>query len=115
MIQIQLLVKHIKKLGESNAQYIQVRKDLLDSSKVQAIDTAIKGSLFIDKLEDAVGDRIDSIGTYKDYGPKNEVYLKADTTNNKTQGVAFNINGYSSEKNKVFIGLKSPTGKECNS
>lgn len=100
--------KAYKEAGESNAQYIQVRKDLLDSSKVQAIDTAIKGSLFIDKLGAGTID----IGTYKDYGPKNEVYLKADTTNNKTQGVAFNINGYSSEKNKVFIGLKSPTGKE---
>ena len=100
--------KAYKEAGESDAQYIQVRKDLLDSSKVQAIDTAIKGSLFIDKSEEGITD----IGTYKDYGPKNEVYLKADTTNNKTQGVAFNINGYSSEKNKVFIGLKSPTGKE---
>lgn len=100
--------KAYKEAGESNAQYIQVRKDLLDRSKVQAINTSIQGSLFIDKLGAGTID----IGTYKDYGPKNEVYLKADTTNNKTQGVAFNINGYSSEKNKVFIGLKSPTGKE---
>ncbi len=100
--------KAYKEAGESNAQYIQVRKDLLDSSKVQAIDTAIQGSLFIDKL----GAGTTEIGTYKDYGPKNEVYLKSDTEKNKIQGVAFNINGYSSEKNKVFIGLKSPTGKE---
>lgn len=91
--------------GESNAQYIQVRKDLLDSSKVQAIDTKIQGSLFIDKSEDTVGDRSNNIGTYKDYGPKNEVYLKKD------QGVAFTINNYNSSKNKVFIGLKSPTGQ----
>ena len=100
--------KAYKEAGESNAQYIQVRKDLLDSSKVQAIDTAIQGSLFIDKL----GAGTTEIGTYKDYGPKNEVYLKADTTNKKTQGVVFNINGYDSDNNKVFIGLKSPTGKE---
>lgn len=97
--------KAYEEANESNAQYIQVRKDLLDSSKVQAIDTAIKGSLFIDKSEDTVGDRSDSIGTYKEYGPKNEVYLKKD------QGVAFTINNYNSNKNKVFIGLKSPTGK----
>ena len=97
--------KAYEEAGESNAQYIQVRKDLLDSSKVQAIDTAIKGSLFIDKSEDTVGDRSNSIGTYKEYGPKNEVYLKKD------QGVAFTINNYNSNKNKVFIGLKSPTGK----
>ena len=97
--------KAYEEANESNAQYIQVRKDLLDRSKVQAIDTAIKGSLFIDKSEDTVGDRSDSIGTYKEYGPKNEVYLKKD------QGVAFTINNYNSNKNKVFIGLKSPTGK----
>ena len=97
--------KAYEEANESNAQYIQVRKDLLDSSKVQAIDTAIKGSLFIDKSEDTVGDRSGSIGTYKEYGPKNEVYLKKD------QGVAFTINNYNSNKNKVFIGLKSPTGK----
>ena len=98
--------KAYEEANESNAQYIQVRKDLLDSSKVQAIDTAIKGSLFIDKSEDTVGDRSDSIGTYKEYGPKNEVYLKKD------QGVAFTINNYNSNKNKVFIGLKSPQGKD---
>ena len=97
--------KAYKEANESNAQYIQVRKDLLDSSKVQAIDTAIQGSLFIDKSANKVGDRSDSIGTYRDYGPKNEVYLKKD------QGVAFTIKGYNSNKNKVFIGLKSPTGQ----
>ena len=97
--------KAYKEANESNAQYIQVRKDLLDSNKVQAIDTAIQGSLFIDKSANKVGDRSDSIGTYRDYGPKNEVYLKKD------QGVAFTINGYNSNKNKVFIGLKSPTGQ----
>lgn len=91
--------------GESNAQYIQVRKDLLDNNKVQSIDTTLTGSVFIDKSADTVGDTNGNIGTYKDYGPKNEVYLKKD------QGVAFTINGYNSTKNKVFIGLKSPTGQ----
>ena len=98
--------KAYEEANESNAQYIQVRKDLLDSSKVQAIDTAIKGSLFIDKSKDKVGDSSNNIGTYEEYGPKNEVYLK------KGQGVAFTINNYNSNKNKVFIGLKSPTGKD---
>ena len=98
--------KAYEEAGESNAQYIQVRKDLLDSSKVQAIDTAIKGSLFIDKSKDKVGDSSNNIGTYEEYGPKNEVYLK------NGKGVAFTINNYNSSKNKVFIGLKSPTGEE---
>ena len=98
--------KAYEEANESNAQYIQVRKDLLDSSKVQAIDTAIKGSLFIDKSKDKVGDSSNNIGTYEEYGPKNEVYLK------NGKGVAFTINNYNSSKNKVFIGLKSPTGEE---
>ena len=90
--------------GESNAQYIQVRKDLIDNTKVQSIETSIPGSVFIDKLSDKVGANTSDIGTYKEYGPKNEVYLK------NNQGVAFKINGYNSNNNKVFIGLKSPTG-----
>lgn len=98
--------KAYKEAGELNAQYIQVRKDLLDSSKVKAIGTDIKGSVFIDKSKDTVADINGNIGTYKEYGPKNEVYLKKD------QSVAFNIKGYNSENNKVFIGLKSPTGKD---
>lgn len=98
--------KAYKEAEESNAQYIQVRKDLLDSTKVQSIDTSIQGSLFIDKSDKQVADSSGNIGTYEDYGPKNEVYLI------KNQGVAFKIKDYDSSENKVFIGLKSPTGKE---
>lgn len=99
--------KAYEKANESNAQYIQVRKDLLDSTNVTAIDSEISGSVFIDKSENQVGDSATSstIGTYETYGPKNEVYLKSN------QGVAFTINNYNPDVNKVFIGLKSPTGK----
>lgn len=95
------------KAGEANAQYIQVRKDLLDSTSVTAIDSEISGSVFIDKSEDKVGDSTNIIGTYETYGPKNEVYLKSG------QGVAFTINNYNPNVNKVFIGLKSPTGNKA--
>lgn len=98
--------KAYSEAGESNAQYISVRKDLLDSTKVNDLESSIKGSLFIDKSENKVGDRTDDIGTYKDYGPKNEVYVK------EKQGVAFKIKEYDSDNNKVFIGLKSPQGKD---
>ena len=98
--------KAYSEAGESNAQYISVRKDLLDSTKVNDLESSIKGSLFIDKSENKVGDRTDDIGTYKDYGPKNEVYVK------ENQGVAFKIKEYDSDNNKVFIGLKSPQGKD---
>ena len=98
--------KAYSEAGESNAQYISVRKDLLDSTKVNDLESSINGSLFIDKSENKVGDRTDDIGTYKDYGPKNEVYVK------EKQGVAFKIKEYDSDNNKVFIGLKSPEGKD---
>ena len=98
--------KAYSEAGESNAQYISVRKDLLDSTKVNDLASSISGSLFIDKSENKVGDRTDDIGTYKDYGPKNEVYVK------ENQGVAFKIKEYDSDNNKVFIGLKSPQGKD---
>ena len=98
--------KAYSEAGESNAQYISVRKDLLDSTKVNDLESSINGSLFIDKSENKVGDRTDDIGTYKDYGPKNEVYVK------ENQGVAFTIKEYDLDNNKVFIGLKSPQGKD---
>ena len=98
--------KAYSEAGESNAQYISVRKDLLDSTKVNNLEASIKGSLFIDKSENKVGDITEDIGTYKDYGPKNEVYVK------ENQGVAFKIKEYDSDNNKVFIGLKSPQGKD---
>ena len=98
--------KAYSEAGESNAQYISVRKDLLDSTKVNDLESSINGSLFIDKSENKVGDKTDDIGTYKDYGPKNEVYVK------ENQGVAFKIKEYDLDNNKVFIGLKSPQGKD---
>lgn len=97
--------KAYEEAGESNAQYISVRKGLLDNTNVDSITASIEGSVFIDKSEDKVGDSTSDIGTYETYGPKNEVYLK------ENHGVAFNIKEYNSS-NKVFIGLKSPTGKE---
>ena len=98
--------KAYEEANESNAQYIQLRKDLIDNAVTTSIDSSMTGSVFIDKTEDGqTGQSTTSIGTYKDYGPKNEVYLA------KGQGVAFNISGYASSKNKVFVGLKAPSGE----
>lgn len=97
--------KAYEEAGESNAQYIQLRKDLIDNTVVEEISSSITGSVFIDKTEDGqLGQSTNIIGTYKDYGPKNEVYLA------NGQGVAFNVDGYNSNT-KVFIGLKAPSGE----
>ena len=106
--------KAYEEANESNAQYIQVRKYLLDSSTTESIDKQINGVVFIDKSKNTVSDSTSSVGTYREYGPKNEVYLKSyksDTNEEKIQSVAFTIDGYKASKNKVFIGLKSPTGQ----
>lgn len=103
--------KAYEKAGESNAQYISVRQGLLDS-KTEGLSASINnsseglnGSVFIDKSGTNIGVNGD-IGTYEDYGPKNEVYLK------QNQGVAFKIKNYDPDKNRVFIGLKSPEAKK---
>ena len=68
----------------------------------------MEGSVFIDKVAnpDSEENTTTDIGTYEDYGPKNEVYLKSG------QGVAFTIKNYNSTTDKVAVGLKSPTGSE---
>lgn len=94
--------------GESNANYITLRNDLITAADKKEISSKIDGAVFIDKSENKVGDETNNIGTYIDYGPKNEVYLR------KNNGVAFKVDGYNSATDKVFVGLKSITGKETN-
>lgn len=91
--------------GESNAKYITLRNGLIDSTTSTEITSKIEGSVFIDKSDKQVADETNIIGTYKDYGPKNEVYLA------ENNGVAFTVDGYDSTTDKVFVGLKSITGK----
>ena len=92
--------------GESNANYITLRNDLITAADKKEISSKIDGAVFIDKSKN--GNETSEIGTYKDYGPKNEVYL------GKNHGVAFKVDGYNSQTDKVFVGLKSITGKETN-
>ena len=97
-----------KEAGESNAKYISLRKSLINEGNISEITSEIKGCVFIDKSKDKVSDETNSVDTYRDYGPKNEVYL----ANN--HGVAFTVKNYNPETDKVFVGLKSITGKETN-
>lgn len=108
--------------GEYNATFKEIRDILLDASNFTSdeIDESgnIKdnvifdkdGAVFIDQVKDDEGNGTNSvetnkIGIYKDYGPKNEVYLASG------QSIAFEINsGYT----KLFVGAKSPTGNSTN-
>ena len=100
---------------EQNAIFKEVRDILLDKgsfeSSADVTDengvttkvTSVEGAVFIDEMTDGTlgGEaKTATIGTYKDYGPKNEVYLS------KNQAVTFKV---AVKKDQYFyIGLKSP-------
>ena len=96
------------KAGEYNATVKTVRDVLLDAKTFNA-GSVNNGAVFIDETNDeetkqptaTSGTTSDVLGTYKDIGPKNEVYL------GPNQAIAFEINsGYE----KLFIGAKAPNG-----
>ena len=94
---------------EQNAVFTEVRDVLLDYKSFHA-DTPDSGAVFIDTIKegqgtakDQVGDRNSAyeIGTFEEYGPKNEVYLKGG------QSIVLKVDS----ANTYYVGLKSLTGK----
>lgn len=100
---------------ELNAYFETVRQILLDAGSFESIpddpdtdeneavtpDQPVKGAVFIDKDSDgALGTETNVIGTYTDYGPKNEVYLAPGNA------IAF----YVGDVAKLQVGLKAPEG-----
>ncbi len=87
--------------AEENAAFMEVRDLLIDQSNQQGTTTL--GPVFIDQAQDGtVPSSSREIGVYKEFGPKNEVYLA------KGQMISFKVN--SAAGNQFSIGLKSPTG-----
>lgn len=88
---------------EINATFIEIRDILLDSESL-GDDEENEGAVFIDYNPDTEteGDTAttSTIGTYKEYGPKNEVYLA------KNQAIAIPVG----DQIKVSVGLKAPNG-----
>lgn len=86
---------------EAGAMFREVRDILIDSTRLDAgtADTT-DGVVFIDKMADGtVAGSTSVVGTYVEYGPKNEVYLAKD------QAIAFYMAGGS-----IHVGLKAPEG-----
>ena len=88
---------------ELNAVFTEVR-DILIDAETYSQDAAVAGAVFIDNPE-ADGESDNgltdaAIGTYEDYGPKNEVYLAPG------QAIVFKVE---SGKN-YYVGLKAPEG-----
>ena len=87
--------------GEANAVFQEVRDILIDSSSLTAGQNEVTGAVFIDKTADGTtGSSQTDVGTYKDYGAKNEVYLA------KGQGIAFQVD----PSMTYYLGLRAPDG-----
>ena len=88
--------------GEANAVFQEVRDILIHSGNLTEDSAEANGIVFIDKKEnDATGGSTAEIGTYEDYGAKNEVYLA------KEQGIAFKVDPTLT----YYIGLRAPDGE----
>lgn len=89
------------------AVFTEVRDILIDNGNFNAGDETVKGAVFIDSIdvtdeETQTSVTTQEIGTYVDYGPKNEVYLAKD------QMIAIAVN--ETEGAHYFVGLKAPAG-----
>lgn len=99
---------------EIQATFTEVRDLLLQAEDFDADTTANTGAVFIDSLKEDQAPEGDStvettpttttnvIGVYKDYGPKNEVYLAQD------QAITFRVD---QSAGVYHIGLKAPSGE----
>lgn len=111
--------------GEYNAQYIEVRDQLIKAESFNGADSAVSGAVYIDgrPQRDAKGELVynkdgylayerrvttsNVLDDYKNYGPKNEVYLAPG------QGIAFKIVDMSNVES-VQLGLKSASGENVS-
>ena len=83
---------------EAGAVFGSVRNILVDNESLTGEAETATGVVFLDKDETGTTD----IGIYRDYGPKNEVYLA------EGQSIGFKLNNL---QGAVYIGLKAPEGK----
>lgn len=88
--------------NEADAVFHSVREILLDETNAPS-DGQLEGPVFIDKIPGQDGHATNAIGTYKDYGPKNEVYLAPG------QSIAFKLDGVN--EGTAYVGLKAPEGE----
>ncbi|MCD7760184.1 MAG: hypothetical protein LUH16_00170, partial [Clostridiales bacterium] len=91
--------------NELNAVFTEVRDLLITANSFNAAGVLTEenaGVVFIDDLDSdtKTTDSTSDIGTYKSYGPENEVYLAAG------QSIAFKVSG----GDHYYLGLKAPSG-----
>lgn len=83
-----------------NATFKEVRDILLDTNTTKTEFTN-GTAVFLDKTTDATGVESNNVAAFKDYGPKNEVYLRTG------QKIAFKVTDPNAS---YYVGLKAPAG-----
>lgn len=88
---------------ELNAVFQEVRDILVDRTNLPEGDELPNNSVvFIDQVDGEIGGETSVVGTYVEYGPKNEVYL------GPGQSIAFRVSTGSNLH--YYLGLKGPAG-----
>lgn len=87
--------------GELGASFQAVRDILIDAENFNPTNE-VEGAVFIDQVENETGVTTNVIGTYEDYGPKNEVYLAGG------QSIAFHVDV--TQEANYYLGIKAPNG-----
>ena len=88
---------------ELNAVFQEVRDILVDRTNLPEGDELPNDSVvFIDQVDGQTGVTTSEVGTYVEYGPKNEVYLAPG------QSIAFQV--ATGSNSHYYLGLKGPAG-----
>lgn len=88
---------------ELGAFFTEVRDILIEAETFDAGSAEADGVVFIDELDGTNGTTTSQIGTYVEYGPKNEVYLAT--------GQAVGFYAYGLPEDKICVGIKAPEGE----
>ena len=88
---------------ELNAVFQEVRDILVTQANLPEGDKLPNNSIvFIDQVDGEIGGETSEVGTYVEYGPKNEVYLAPG------QSIAFQV--ATGSNSHYYLGLKGPAG-----
>lgn len=88
---------------ELNAVFQEVRDILVTQANLPEGDELPNNSVvFIDQVDGEIGGETSVVGTYVEYGPKNEVYLAPG------QAIAFRVS--TGSNSHYYLGLKGPAG-----
>ena len=88
--------------GELGASFQSVREILITAEDFDpTTNNTTDGVVFIDQDQTETGTTTQVIGTYKEYGPKNEVYLA------QGQSIAFEVSDLTAN---YYLGIKAPNG-----